>query len=209
MERVENSVHKQKEAHLPVNVFIKANECNLSLKKDQPDCLTKVLGKPILFYLLEFLERNFIKEVTILTTSEFSYDISSTIQELFTGSIKTIVLTASTDKLEGMNVFGCIERKLTESNFILINGNSLLDFDLVEMFNEHLLNNEHISLCLSKTETEGSNTESRPKLSPYNNEIEIISTISSQVFGLKSYDNQVDTKSKCKKTYLYINLYHI
>jgi NDP-sugar pyrophosphorylase family protein len=53
--------------------------------KDTPKCLIKVANKPILAYQLEFLERNKLNEVIIITNKKFYQKISDYLNEEYRG----------------------------------------------------------------------------------------------------------------------------
>lgn len=199
---ISNSHHRNKEFTLPVNVFIRANEANLSIKKDKPDCLVKILGKPILFYLLEMLERNFVKEAIILTLGEFSFEINSILQEQYRGSIKTTVVCLNTDQLDEINIFNVIKRKITENNFILLKANCLVDVDLVETFNKHILEDNFMTFLLNKLDLSSVNNENRSKLHTYKDETAMLPSSTYQVYGMqkeisKHHCNITDNNSCC------------
>ena len=180
---------KSKEIYLPINVFILANDSNLSSKKFMPDCLIKILGKPIIFYNLEFLERNHIKEAIILTTHDYSSEISTTLTR-FNGNIKATIIALTSDQFSDLKIFQYIKRKISEQSFILINSDSIFDFNLVEMFSNHLLNSNLLTLCFGKQ-------EEQKKLNYYENEIEY--TPISQAFGVISNKNSGDLEEELKQ----------
>lgn len=134
---------------LPFNVFIQANEPNFATNDFLPACLTPILNKPILYYILEFLERSGFKEATILTMSEYVFSINSELQR-FNGGIKCNTVSGKSESFEDLNIFELIQKRLTRSNFILIKANCLYDFDLSSLLDHHLLNNNFLSLVLNK-----------------------------------------------------------
>ena len=150
---------------IPINVFIQAHQSHLSTSDDYPFCLTNVINKPILFYQLEFFERNLFKEVTIITPSKFSFQINTALQK-YIGNIKThVVTTKDESSFEDLNIFEVIHKKVTRSNFILLKGDTLLDFDIGNLVNFHLLNENFVSIPLVKIDFVAQ--EARPKISPY------------------------------------------
>ena len=52
---------------------------------DIPKCLFKVANKPILAYQLEFLERNKINEVNIVTNKKYHQQISDYLNDQYNG----------------------------------------------------------------------------------------------------------------------------
>lgn len=107
-----------------------------------------VINKPILFYQLEFLERQGIKRVKILVQEndvETKHNLDS-----YQGPIKYDFIPISKDKL---GIFESIKKKLDYKNFILIEGDSILSFNLWEFFDNHIDNNNMLSLVLQQKET--------------------------------------------------------
>ena len=108
-----------------------------------------VMNKPILFYQLEFLERQNIKDVHLLIKPD---DIEITkLVESYKGNIKIDYIEV---KNEGLEIFNLIKNKLTKNNFILIEGDSILSFDLGQCIDYHIDNKNLITLTLQKKEAE-------------------------------------------------------
>ena len=104
-----------------------------------------VINKPILFYQLEFLERQKINKVKILIKED---DIETKrALDTYQGPIKYDFITITKDKL---GLFDVIKEKLDYKNFILIEGDSLLSFNLWELIDNHIDNNNIVSLVLQK-----------------------------------------------------------
>ena len=173
---------------IPLNVFIQIDKSDLSTNEDTPFCLMNILNKPILFYLLEFFERNNFKEVNLVTLPKFSFQINTVIQS-YIGNIKPIVLTTKDETtFEDLNIFDFIHKKVTKHNFILMKSNCLLDFDLSRLLDYHFLNNNFLSMCLSKTDFVSQ--DSRPKLSLYGKEAQLFPNVIHEVFGLENTENK-------------------
>ena len=109
-----------------------------------------IMNKPILFYQLEFLERQNIKEVHLLINKD---DIVSTniFISQYLGPIKIDLIEINN---EGLEIFQIIRKKITKNNFIIIEGDSLLSFDLFEFLDFHVDNKNLINLILKKKEFE-------------------------------------------------------
>ena len=106
-----------------------------------------VINKPILFYQLEFLERQKINKVKILIKED---DIETKrALDTYQGPIKYDFITITKDKL---GLFDVIKEKLDYKNFILIEGDSLLSFNLWELIDNHIDNNNIVSLVLQQKE---------------------------------------------------------
>ena len=109
----------------------------------------QVINKPIIFYQLEFLERQGIKKVKLLIDKD---DIASKpILDSFKGKIKFDIIHINTDKL---NLFEVIRERLDHNNFILIEGDSILSFDMWKFIENHLNENNLLSLVLQKQDSE-------------------------------------------------------
>ena len=108
-----------------------------------------IMNKPILFYQLEFLERQNIKEVYLLIKPD-DIEITKLIKS-YKGNIKIDFIEV---KNEGLELFNGIKNKLTKSNFILIEGDSLLSFDLGQCIDYHIDKKNLITLILQKKEEE-------------------------------------------------------
>ena len=117
--------------------------CNRTNKSFLP-----VINKPILFYQLEFLERQGIKKVKILINKDDI--VSKPILDSYQGPIKFDLIPIPKEKL---GIFDAIKKRLDNTNFILIEGDSLLYFNLWEFIDNHIDNNNLVSLVLQQKET--------------------------------------------------------
>lgn len=181
-----DSTSHAKDYSMPINVFIKCNDYNLSTDEDIPFCLNKIMNKPILFYILEFLERHSFKEATLLTLPEFTFHINSAIPK-YVGSIKTSVVLGKSENFEDLKIFEFIQKKVTRNNFILIKADSLLDFDLNSLIDSHLLNMNFASMVLLKSDR--AVIEQRPKLTLHGKETQLFQNPENQVFGIEKQDH--------------------
>ena len=68
-----------------IKIFVNWNESFHPLGNDIPKCLYKIANKPILAYQLEFLERNKINEVNIVTNKKYHQQISDYLFEQYQG----------------------------------------------------------------------------------------------------------------------------
>ena len=135
-----------------IDIYILLVQNNKSMK---PICtrtslsFLQVINKPIIFYQLEFLERQGIKKVKLLIDKD---DIASKpILDSFKGKIKFDIIPINTEKL---NLFELIKKRLDHNNFILIEGDSILSFDMWKFIENHLNNNNLVSLVLQKQDNE-------------------------------------------------------
>ena len=135
-----------------IDIYILLVQNNKSMK---PICtrtslsFLQVINKPIIFYQLEFLERQGIKKVKLLIDKD---DIASKpILDSFKGKIEFDIIPINTDKLD---LFEVIRKRLDHNNFILIEGDSILSFDLWKFIENHLNNNNILSLVLQKQDSE-------------------------------------------------------
>ena len=114
--------------------------CNRTSKSFLP-----VINKPILFYQLEFLERKGIKKVKILIRED---DIETKrALYYYKGPIKFEFIPILKGKF---GEFNTIKKNLDNKNFILIEGDSILDFNLWELIDNHIDHNNILSLVLQQ-----------------------------------------------------------
>ena len=133
-----------------VDIFILIIQDNKYMKeicKRTNKSFLPVINKPILFYQLEFLERQGIKKVKLLISKD---DIETKrALDSYQGPIKYDFIPILKDKL---GLFDVIKKRLDYKNFILIEGDSLLSFNLWELIDNHIDNNNILSLVLQKKE---------------------------------------------------------
>ena len=136
-----------------VDVFIIIND-DISNMKEICSTTNKsflsVINKPIIFYQLEFLERNNIKEVNILVIQELLEKTESFVSQ-YKGNLKLNVIGIKADYLE---IFSTIQKKITKNNFLLLEGDTILSFDLGELIENHIDNKNLLTLLLQKKESE-------------------------------------------------------
>ena len=107
--------------------------------------LLNVLNKPLLTYQLEFLERNNIKEVTIITNKTFLKNIEEILIS-YEGELKINTLTTNN---KGINILNFIKKEIKHNNFILMSAESLLYFDLFKLLDSHIDNRALVTLVLN------------------------------------------------------------
>lgn len=134
--------------YIPINVFLLANQSCFLTNENTPLCNLIVLNKPLIYYTLEFFERQYISDIYILTTPEFSFSISDVLKR-YKGEIKPHVVSVNKHSFEGLNIFEVVNKKLNKSNFIILKPNTLFDFNLYSLIDFHLINNNLITLCLN------------------------------------------------------------
>lgn len=115
--------------------------CDKTIKSFLP-----IMNKPILFYQLEFLERQNIKEVHLLVNKD-NFVLTNTLTSGYFGPIKIDLIEIND---QGLDIFTKIKSKLTKNNFILIEGDSILSFNLSEFLDFHIDNKNLVSLILQK-----------------------------------------------------------
>ena len=136
-----------------VDVFILIIDDNNPVKEI---CSTKnksflpVINKPILFYQLEFLERKKFKNIHLLV----NYDDLEKTKELisqFKSSLNIDILEITNDLPDTFNI---IKNNLTKNNFILVEADSILSFNLGDFIDYHIDNNNLLSIILQKKDFE-------------------------------------------------------
>ena len=122
-----------------ISVFIQVTSYEEKLTEIcENKSLLNVLNKPLLTYQLEFLERNNIKEVTIITNKTFEPNYYGELQ------IKTLKTNS-----KGINILNFIKKEIKHNNFILMSAESLLYFDLFKLLDSHIDNRALVTLVLN------------------------------------------------------------
>ena len=117
-----------------ISVFIQVTSYEEKLTEIcENKSLLNVLNKPLLTYQLEFLERNNIKEVTIITNKTFLKNIEEILIS-YEGELKINTLTTNN---KGINILNFIKKEIKHNNFILMSAESLLYFDLFKLLDSH------------------------------------------------------------------------
>ena len=149
MKREENSQKKLKNIDISiVDIFILIIPDSQYLKEicTSSKSFLSVINKPILFYQLEFLERQGINKVKILANKD--YIVIKQALDNYKGPIKYEFIELK-EKL-GLGLFDAIKSNLDYKNFILIEGDSILSFNLWDMIDNHIDNNNLLSLVLQQ-----------------------------------------------------------
>ena len=136
-----------------VDVFILIIDDNNPVKEI---CSTKnksflpVINKPILFYQLEFLERKKFKNIHLLVNHD---DLEKTKELIFQfkSSLNIDVLEIANELPDTFNI---IKNNLTKNNFILVEADSILSFNLGDFIDYHIDNNNLLSIILQKKDFE-------------------------------------------------------
>lgn len=138
-----------------VDVFILIIDDTTSMKdicNKKKKSFLPVMNKPILFYQLEFLERQNIKEVHLLFNKEdLQKEIVSNLASKYKGSIKLDLIETS---MEVFDIFNTIKSNITKNNFLLIEGDSIISFNLGDFIDNHIDNKNLVTLILQKKESE-------------------------------------------------------
>lgn len=102
---------------------------------DLPKPLVPVCGKPVLFYILELLERNGCTEAAVAVRYR-GERIESALGDGRYGSLRTFV--SYEDKPLG--TAGCVKRAAADfdGDFIVISGDAMCDFDLAAIYKHHM-----------------------------------------------------------------------
>lgn len=158
----QNELEKEKEFNLPLSVFVTAYSTKLNVKNnDYPDCLIKINGKPLIIYVLENLERNYIDVAYIITSTKTFVDrIEEEINKCGELNIKTNVIAINkNDEIDvnEMNLFLEIKSILdtnsfNKNNFLILNSDLIMDINIVELYNTHVLNNNFLTFVISQIE---------------------------------------------------------
>lgn len=115
--------------------------------------LLKVMNKPILFYQLEFLERQGIKEVNIVGNKNDLVNIDVALTKYKGDIIRKLINVEGQENSEGgLEIFSVIKKQVTKSNFLVIEGDSILSFNFGDFLDQHTDNLNLVSMILQKRE---------------------------------------------------------
>ena len=133
-----------------IDIFILIQSVSEDMKEVCPGnskSFLKVLNKRILFYELEFFERQGIQKVNLLINNDVQFEADLYLKEYKGIELNKIPFDANKDICY---LFGKIKEHLTKNNFILVEGDSIFNFDLWEFIDNHIDNKTLISLILQK-----------------------------------------------------------
>lgn len=133
-----------------VDVFILINNVTDDLKEICPGSsksFLKVLNKRLLFYQLEFFERQGIKKVNLILSGDIILVTDLYLKEYKGVQINKIPFDSDKDIYY---LFSKIKEHSTKNNFIIVDGDSLFSFDLFEFIDNHIDNRNLISMILQK-----------------------------------------------------------
>ncbi len=116
-----------------------------SVVPDQPKCMAPVNGKPFLFYIINYLQKNDIKKF-IFSVGYMHEAIENYLQKSYPSL--NYKMSVETEPLgTGGGIKLAIE-KATQSNVLVCNGDTLFKIDLQKLSNFHNEKNADCSLCL-------------------------------------------------------------
>lgn len=107
------------------------------LTKDQPKVMVKVLGKPVLQWVIEWLRHNGIKHVVL----GVAYCKESVINHFGDGSKFGLEISYSIHSVDGETGEGfrlAISRYVQDNVFVAMNGDEITNFDLKDMLDFHV-----------------------------------------------------------------------
>lgn len=198
MNKIQSITKTENEFHLPLSVFITAYSTKFKIKNNTyPDCLIKINGKALLIYALETLERNYIDNVHILTsTQNFADRISEEISNYSDLIIKTSVDIINKDDEIDINeiklfdkIESLIENKNNNSNFLILNSDLIIDVNIVDLYNTHVLNENFLTFIISDTLTKRDNKEKLQDFKGKNENLDVC----------KNFIYAFDSRSSIKK----------
>jgi NDP-sugar pyrophosphorylase family protein len=120
-----------------------------------PKPLIPVKKKPILNHTLDFLNKNGISEVYIIISTEHKEDFENWIKH-WKKSFPIIPKIFIEEKPKG--TFGAlreVKKKLKNEDFILFNGDSLIDIDLTKIISYHESLKNLATICIMHSNTFG------------------------------------------------------
>lgn len=147
----------EKESPLISNIDIFILTCGfedsfLELCNNTSKALLKLLNKPLIAYQLEFLERCGFKQINVIYNPSFSPNIKDYISSEFkSDNLKPLLIPYENEVLDINSIFTIIKHKSNYSNFILMSGDSILNFDLNVFIDEHISTKTLLSIILNDT----------------------------------------------------------
>lgn len=117
------------------------------LTADKPKCMIEVSGKPILFWVLNWLKSHGIKSVAIGVAYKKEKVIEYLKDNDFGLNIKISEHSVEGETGEGFRL--AIERYVNDENFIAMNGDELTNIDLTQMIEYHLKNKAIATIAVS------------------------------------------------------------
>lgn len=116
------------------------------LTNDIPKPMIKILGKPILQWIIEWLINNGISNIVI----GVSYKKEAVINYFKDGSKFNCDINYSTHSIEGETGEGfrlAINRYVNDAIFLAMNGDEITNFNLNELINYHIKNNPIVTIA--------------------------------------------------------------
>lgn len=118
-----------------------------SIIKDVPKPMAPINGKPFLYYLLKKLQNSGIKKIILSVGYKYK-----TIIEYFDDSFYGIPIVYSIEE-ELLGTGGAIAKSLhfcNEEDVFVINGDTYLDLNYIDMYNFHKEKKSKLTLCLKE-----------------------------------------------------------
>ncbi len=131
------SLTESKKSHDEMNAFILAGGLATRLRpitNDIPKALVPVLGKPFLYYQLEFLKSQNVKNVVLL----IGYQADKIVQEFGDGKKLGLMIEYQVESTP-LGTGGALikARHLLEENTLILNGDTYFEFDLQKLVYFH------------------------------------------------------------------------
>lgn len=117
------------------------------LTQDKPKCLVEVRGKPILYWVLNWLKSHGIQNVVLGVAHKKEMIIDYLKNNNFGLNVITSEHTVEGETGEGFRL--AVERHVKDENFIAMNGDELTNLDLPKMIEYHLDNKPLATIAIS------------------------------------------------------------
>ena len=114
-----------------------------------------IVNKPLILYQLEYLQKYGIHDILITVEKKFAHKIEKYLKNDFKSSDPkaNIDLVVFQEEEEPVVVLQMIQSRII-SNFIVLEGNSLLDIPLDEILDTHFLSNGSITSMIKEFDME-------------------------------------------------------
>tara|TARA_Y100001970_G_C14251483_1_gene872211 strand:- start:657 stop:1388 length:732 start_codon:yes stop_codon:yes gene_type:complete len=120
----------------------------LKINNKIPKTILDINGKPFLVWIIKYLEMNNIKKI-ILCLGVQSQLVKNTIENFNFKKIKIQYITEDKPLGTGGALINAIDN-INDKNFIFMNGDTIFDIKIEELFKEHIKNNNALTYSLIK-----------------------------------------------------------
>jgi len=111
-----------------------------SITKKTPKSLVEINGKPIIWYILKILKKNKFNHF-ILPTGYKENELKKYLKKKFFKNFNLKIVSTGVDTPIAKRIF-TIKKYILSEDFLLLNGDAIFDFNLNQIFKNHVKNNK-------------------------------------------------------------------